>query len=102
MDSGAGLDRFVNSSFVGNSARVGGALRLAGTTSLINCTFVDNASSDREGSAISNIGYVSSLDNCFFRGNIYQCDAGTFLDFDKVSEMVEILLFRSSSTIYMS
>lgn len=85
MDSGAGLDRFVGSSFVGNSARFGGALRIVGTASLSNCTFVENASNDGKGPAISNVGYISSQNNSYFRDNIPQCDPGTFLDFNTVS-----------------
>lgn len=95
VDSGAGLDRFVESTFTGNSARVGGAVRLAGTASFANCTFVENASSNGEGSAISNIGYISSIYNSSFRNNVFECDAGTFLDFNTVSVMVLVLCFRS-------
>lgn len=84
VDSASGQDRFVNTSFVMNSAGVGGALRLAGTASVENCLFLENFSGDGGGPVVSNIGVVSNISGTSFRDNVFYCDPGEFLSFNKV------------------
>lgn len=81
VDSAAGQDAYFNSIFLDNGATAGGALRLAGTASVENCSFMENFSDDGEGAAVSNIGIIYSMENAYFSGNLYDCEAGMFLDF---------------------
>eukprot|EP00752_Nemacystus_decipiens_P002289 g2167.t1 len=82
IESAAGQDAYRGSLFERNKAGTGGALRLAGTASVDDCSFVENASDDGEGAAVSNIGFISSMSNATFSGNVFDCEPGTFLDFD--------------------
>ncbi|CBJ48858.1 polymorphic Outer membrane protein G/I family [Ectocarpus siliculosus] len=82
IDSAAGQDAFVNSTFQGNRAGTGGGLRLAGTASLDTCSFVDNISDDQGGAAVSNIGSLLSVENITFSGNVFDCDPGMYLDYN--------------------
>ena len=84
IQSAAGQDYIISTSFIGNTARAGGALFLAGTTNFFNCSFFDNVAEEGNGPAISNIGYVESMKNSTFVGNAYNCAAGTFRAFDSV------------------
>lgn len=85
IETAAGHDALVMSVFEGNAAGTGGALRLAGTASVHNCSFVENVSVDGGGAAVSNIGFVSEMAGASFSGNAFDCQKGTFLDFEKVS-----------------
>lgn len=87
MHTAAGQDILTNTSFVENKAGTGGALRLAGTAALDNCSFIDNVSDEESGAAVSNIGYISSMMDNSFRGNVYNCEPGTFLNFNEVSHL---------------
>lgn len=84
IQTAAGQDVILYTSFVGNKADVGGALRLAGTASIDSCSFEDNISDEEGGPAVSNIGYISSMTNNSFRGNAYDCESGTFLNYNEV------------------
>ena len=90
IETAAGHDALVSSVFEGNSAGTGGALRLAGTASVHNCLFVENASSEDGGAAVSNIGFISTMAGIAFRGNAFDCQEEMFLDFDEVSLYVRI------------
>ena len=85
VESSAGRDEFANSSFVGNFAGVGGALRLAGTVTVDSCSFVGNIANEGNGAAVSNVGYIANVTASLFQGNVFSCEAGTFLDFTNVS-----------------
>ena len=86
IDTAAGRDAFANSVFERNRASTGGALRLAGTTAAIsNCSFVDNMSDDREGTAISNDGYFSTMEELYFSGNVFDCPETMYLGYIAVS-----------------
>ena len=80
VESVAGYDDFVNSTFEGGTAGAGGALRLGGTTSVVECDFVDNASDEDGGAAISNVGALFLDSTTTFAGNDFRCDDGTYLD----------------------
>lgn len=82
VDSGAGIDTFRDTEFTGNSATYGGALRLGGTASLHNCSFTDNTSNDGVGPAVYNIGFMSGISDNNFEDNVFNCEEGTFLDFN--------------------
>ncbi|CAM9233132.1 unnamed protein product [Scytosiphon promiscuus] len=82
IETAAGEEVFADCVFGGNTARVGGAMRLAGTASVINSSFVEKVSADGEGSAISNIGLITSVKNTSFHGNVFDCGAGMFVDFE--------------------
>ena len=84
IQSAAGQDYIISTSFIRNTARAGGALFLAGKTNFFNCSFFDNVAEEGDGPAISNIGYVESMENSTFVGNAYNCAAGTFRAFDSV------------------
>ena len=84
IQSAAGQDYIVDTSFIGNTARAGGAIFLAGTTNFFNCSFFGNVAEEGDGPAISNIGYVESMESSTFVGNAYNCAAGTFRAFDSV------------------
>ena len=84
IQSAAGQDYIISTSFIGNTARAGGALFLAGTAIFLNCSFFDNEADEDEGPAISNIGYVEKMQNSSFAGNAYNCAPGTFRAFDMV------------------
>ncbi|CAB1103783.1 unnamed protein product [Ectocarpus sp. CCAP 1310/34] len=84
IESAAGKDAFNGSIFEGNSAGTGGALRLAGSEYFFNCTFVGNTADDGEGAAVSNIGYISEMENTFFSGNRFDCRSRMYLDFIQV------------------
>ena len=79
IQSAAGQDYVIGTSFVGNTAKVGGALFLAGTSKFINCSFVGNVADEGAGPTISNIGYVAKMENIFFTGNDFSCAMGTYL-----------------------
>lgn len=81
IESAAGHDELLSCLFEGNKAGVGGALRLAGMTSVENCSFVENTSGSGEGSAVSNIGSITRMTNVSFRGNNFDCEPATFLNF---------------------
>lgn len=81
----SGNDTIGDTKFEGNAAGTGGALRLAGTARLRGCSFVDNVSGQGEGPAVSNIGYLEELSWSKFSGNVFDCPAETFLDFNTVS-----------------
>eukprot|EP00752_Nemacystus_decipiens_P008479 g7576.t1 len=82
IESAAGQDTYVRDFFEGNKAGTGGALRLAGTASMENCSFLENVSDAGEGAAVSNIGFISEMSDIFFSGNAFDCQPGTFLDFN--------------------
>ena len=84
IQSAAGQDYIISTSFIRNTARAGGALFLAGTTNFFNCSFFDNVAEEGDGPAISNIGYVENMENSTFADNAYNCAAGTFRAFDSV------------------
>ena len=83
--SAAGQDNVIGTAFNGNTASEGGALNLAGTGTSENYSFVENISDEGRGPVIANIGYVSSLSNCFFLENAFSCEEGEFLGFNSVS-----------------
>ena len=85
VDNAPGQDVFLDTLFKGNTARVGGALGLAGTSSMSNCSFNDNISEFGEGPAVHNLDYMSNLTSNYFKGNIFDCESGMFLDFNEVS-----------------
>lgn len=85
IDSAAGYDSIFDSTFEDNAARTGGAMRLAGTASIDGCSFVENFSDAGEGAVVSNIGTISWMSNITFSGNVFNCPAGTFLDYNAVS-----------------
>ena len=85
VESSAGVDLFVNTSFTRNTAGVGGALRLAGTTTLDNCSFYGNIAQEAGGPAVSNIGFVAEFINSSFGDNVFDCASGTYLDSAEVS-----------------
>lgn len=85
VESSAGRAFFNGTRFERNNASIGGALRLTGTTIIEDCSFIENASSEDEGAAISNTGLQSiTIHSCRFADNVFQCPQGKFLDFDKV------------------
>ena len=84
IESLAGQDHISNTIFMGNTADVGGALRLGGKTFLDNCSFVDNRSGEGGGPAIDNIGFVGRITDSSFVGNTFDCQLGTYLDFNEV------------------
>ncbi|CAN0168925.1 unnamed protein product [Ectocarpus sp. 12 AP-2014] len=86
IESAAGKDVFNGSIFEGNSAGTGGALRLAGSAYFVNCSFVGNTADDGEGAAVSNIGYISEMENTFFAGNRFDCRSSMYLDFIQQSD----------------
>lgn len=85
IETAAVYDAFVTSVYEGNAAGTGGALRLAGTASVVNCSFVENPSSDGGGAAVASIGVISSMSGVAFKSNAFDCQGGTFLDIDEVS-----------------
>ena len=85
IDTTAGYDWMMDSTFEDYVAGTGGALRLAGTASIDRCSFVENFSDDGQGAAVSNIGSLWRVANNSFRGNGFTCPAATFLDFNTVS-----------------
>eukprot|EP00903_Cladosiphon_okamuranus_P017273 g15917.t1 len=91
IETAAGHDALVTSVFEGNTAGTGGALRLAGTASVYNCSFVENLSADGGGSAVSNIGVVSTMAGVSFSGNAFDCREGTFLDFRESNDPYEVV-----------
>lgn len=88
VESAAGQDAYLGTLFEGNRAGTGGALRLAGTSSVDNCSFVENVSGDGGGAAMSNIGFISKMSNVSFSGNVFDCEPGTFLDFNVSGDAV--------------
>ena len=94
IQSAAGQDLIINTYFIGNTARAGGALFVAGTANFINCSFFDNEAEEGEGPAISNIGYVESMQNSSFSGNAYNCAPGTFRAFNMVRFAQRLNTFR--------
>eukprot|EP00904_Undaria_pinnatifida_P003224 jgi/Undpi1/12902/HiC_scaffold_7.g02568.m1 len=90
IESVAGQDYISNTVFIGNTAGVGGALRLAGTVGLDNCSFVDNQSNEDEGPAVDNIGVLSVIQKCSFIGNVFNCQPGTYLDFNVSGDVFDV------------
>lgn len=84
VESAAGKYAFNGSIFEGNSAGTGAALRLAGSAYFFNCSFVGNTADDGEGAAVSNIGYISEMENTLFSGNRFDCRSSMYLDFIQV------------------
>eukprot|EP00903_Cladosiphon_okamuranus_P011652 g10960.t1 len=97
VDSGSGVDMFINTLFEHNSAAQGGALRLAGSASVQNCTFLENVSDGRGGAAVLNIGHLS-VSNSSFRDNAFNCEIEEFLDF--AGEGKEFLDFIKAGDIF--
>ncbi|CBN75178.1 polymorphic Outer membrane protein G/I family [Ectocarpus siliculosus] len=89
IDSAAGHDYFVDTTFEDNAAGTGGALRLAGTASINSCSFVENFSDDEGGAAVSNIGTVESTENISFSANGFDCPSGTFLGYNASADLFE-------------
>ena len=87
IQSAAGEDTIIDTTFVGNTARVGGALFLAGTSSFVNCSFVDNVADEGAGPSISNIGYVQTMVNSSFFGNDFSCAPGAYRAYNKVGSL---------------
>lgn len=85
IESAAGQDAIINTSFIGNIAGLGGALRLAGTAYLDNCSCFENYSDLDGGAAVSNMGFISSMTRISFIGNAFNCAPKMFLDYDPVS-----------------
>eukprot|EP00904_Undaria_pinnatifida_P004259 jgi/Undpi1/13834/HiC_scaffold_9.g03485.m1 len=98
INSAAGKDRIDNSVFEDNSAGTGAAMRLAGAASIHNCSFVENTSDDGEGAAVSNIGYISSIENISFSGNGFDCPWGMFLYFNASDDPFEVLCHGCETT----
>ena len=81
INSVVGKDYISDCVFEGNHAVNGGALRLAGEeTSIFGCLFLENASDEEEGPAVSNIGNIILFGDNNFSGNIYDCPSDTFLE----------------------
>lgn len=85
VDSAVGQDVFTNTTLTRNTAVSGGALRMGGSWFLSNCSFVENASAESQGPAVSNIGNVQSLGRSSFLDNTVICPEGYFVDFIEVS-----------------
>ena len=92
VDSSSGLDLFLHTTFVANEARVGGGLRLAGTASVRQCYFEENISELGGGPAVSSVGFLSNVNFSEFVDNVFDCDPGTFLDFEEIDEEVSSTL----------
>lgn len=82
LESGAGLDSIISTVFKGNSAPVGGAVRLGRRG---HGTFCHNTSDGDDGSAVSNIGYISSMSKVSSVDNGFKCEPERFLDYSLVS-----------------
>eukprot|EP00903_Cladosiphon_okamuranus_P005767 g5717.t2 len=89
IDSAAGHDSIVDSTFEDNAAGTGGAMRLAGTASIDSCSFVENFSEDGGGAVVSNIGTISGISNISFDGNGFSCPAGMFLHYNESGDPYE-------------
>lgn len=87
VNSASGKDEFFRTSFVRNSAVVGGALLLAVKASLSNCSFIDNISDAEDGPAVSNIGTITNLQDSFFSGNKFRCEAQHYFNFNEVGSL---------------
>ena len=61
---------------------IGGALRLGGTADVFNCSFGSNSATNR-GPAIA-VGTTPVISNSSFDGNELFCEAGSYLDVEKV------------------
>lgn len=85
VESAAGKDLVLNSTFMSNTATQGGAMRLAGSVSLSGCWFKNNRADIAGGPAISNVGLAESIESCSFVNNDVRCSSGSFLDFVQVS-----------------
>ncbi|CAM9202855.1 unnamed protein product [Ectocarpus sp. 8 AP-2014] len=81
MESAAGKDLVVNSTFLGNTASQGGAARFAGSVSVSNCLFMNNHADEQGGPAIQNLGFMDGIEACTFADNDAVCPSGFFLDF---------------------
>lgn len=80
IESTAGRDYFVDTTFKGNTARnIGGGLRLAGTATFSRCIFVGNGA-EGAGPAVSNVGTLSMV-NATFTKNALLCAPDTFLNY---------------------
>lgn len=85
MSSASGQDLFLNSTFIGNSARFGGALQLAGTASIDSCFFEGNTADLGGGPAVSSIENTVNVAGTTFIDNIFNCGFGSFLNFKEVT-----------------
>lgn len=74
----------MNTFFEGNTAGSGGDLRLAGKTSLEGCDFVEKTSDEDEGPAVYNEGSISSISECSFEFNAFNCEPNYFFAYDEV------------------
>eukprot|EP00904_Undaria_pinnatifida_P008212 jgi/Undpi1/4520/HiC_scaffold_18.g07874.m1 len=80
IESTAGRDYFVDTTFKGNTAwNIGGGLRLAGTATFSRCIFVGNGA-EGPGPAVSNVGTLFIVDTTFTK-NALLCAPDTFLNF---------------------
>lgn len=84
LDSGAGMDLIMNTSFKKNTAASGGALRLAGEASLHWCDFVENVSDENKGPVVYNEGFISIISDSRFADNVFNCDPHYFFAYSKV------------------
>ncbi|CAM9651378.1 unnamed protein product [Ectocarpus fasciculatus] len=91
IESAAGKDVFNGSVFESNTAGTGGALRLAGSAYFFNCSFVGNTADDGEGAAVSNIGYISAMNNTVFSGNRFDCRSSMYLDSIQSDDPIEVM-----------
>lgn len=90
IETAAGKDEIMNSTFRGNSAGFGGAFRTAGAaTVVVGCSFYNNVANENGGPAVVNIG-STTLKSCVFAGNIVSCEPETFLDFSQVRGGVRV------------
>ena len=88
LDSAAGIDLIVDTTFMRNTAASGGALRLFGMTYLRGCEFYENVSDEDEGPGVFNDGVISEIANCSFRDNVYNCQPGSYLGYSEVSHQL--------------
>ena len=93
IHSAAGVNIVKYTIFTGNSADDGGALYSSGKLSLLNSSFIDSASGEGEGAAISNSGVLSDMVALLFTGNAHHCSQDTFRDFNQVLRC--LFLYRS-------
>lgn len=84
VESAAGKDVLVNSTFIGNEAQQGGALRLAGFAAIRGCSFVANRAGQDGGPGVSIVGFTSQMTSCSFSDNVFMCERGEFLDYEEV------------------
>ena len=100
LDSGAGIDLIVNTSFVRNTAAIGGALRLGGEISLEGCDFIENSSDEDEGPGISNDGIILEISHCTFINNIFNYQPGFYLEYNEVNPYLRDQVIRPLNCLY--